>query len=131
MDMLLGMPSIQASAPDPPLCQPDTLGLILDNWHVTPRLTLQLGIRYDALPHAWERNNQVANFDPSAFLASATPFWNRMVPWIRQARASRPIRSWAFRLLLHQRHETRRAGWLPEGSGHQRLQHVAASRGLL
>ena len=47
----------------------------MDNWHVTPRLTLQLGLRYDALPHAWERNNQVANFDPSAFLASATPFW--------------------------------------------------------
>jgi hypothetical protein len=33
-----------------------------DNWHVTPRLTLQLGIRYDALPHAWERQNLLANF---------------------------------------------------------------------
>ena len=29
----------------------------MDNWHVTPRLSLQLGLRYDALPHAWERSN--------------------------------------------------------------------------
>jgi hypothetical protein len=33
-----------------------------DNWHVTPRLTLNLGLRYDALPHAYERFNQFANF---------------------------------------------------------------------
>ena len=38
----------------------------MDNWHVTPRLSLQLGLRYDALPHAWERSNAVANFDPAA-----------------------------------------------------------------
>ncbi len=48
----------------------------LDNWHVTPRLTLQLGLRYDALPHAWERNNAVANFDPNLYLSSQTPEWN-------------------------------------------------------
>ena len=41
----------------------------MDNWHVTPRLTLQLGLRYDALPHAWERSNAVANFDPAPYLA--------------------------------------------------------------
>lgn len=33
-----------------------------DNWRVTPRLTLNLGLRYDALPHAFERYNQFANF---------------------------------------------------------------------
>jgi hypothetical protein len=78
MDMLLGMPSSydqQASAPINHYVNQTPSAYLLDNWHVTPRLTLQLGIRYDALPHAWERNNQVANFDPSAFLASATPFW--------------------------------------------------------
>ena len=48
----------------------------MDNWHVTPRLTLQLGLRYDALPHAWERNNAVANFDPTLYLSSQTPEWN-------------------------------------------------------
>ncbi len=33
-----------------------------DNWHVTPRLTLNLGVRYDGLPHAFERYNKFANF---------------------------------------------------------------------
>jgi Carboxypeptidase regulatory-like domain len=47
----------------------------MDNWHVTPRLSLQLGLRYDALPHAWERSNQVANFNPEQYLQSATPIW--------------------------------------------------------
>jgi hypothetical protein len=42
----------------------------LDNWHATPRLSIQLGFRYDALPHAYERANQVANFDPTQYLAS-------------------------------------------------------------
>ena len=26
-----------------------------DNWHVTPQLTLNLGVRYDGMPHAFER----------------------------------------------------------------------------
>jgi hypothetical protein len=39
-----------------------------DNWKVTPRLSLQLGLRYDALPHAWERNNAIANFEPSTYI---------------------------------------------------------------
>ncbi len=78
MDMLLGMASNydqQASAPINHYVNQTPSAYINDNWHVSPRLTLQLGIRYDALPHAWERNNQVANFDPTAFLASASPFW--------------------------------------------------------
>jgi hypothetical protein len=33
-----------------------------DNWHVTPRLVLNLGLRYDAMPHTFERYNQFANF---------------------------------------------------------------------
>jgi hypothetical protein len=33
-----------------------------DNWHVGPRLTLNLGLRYDGMPHAFERYNQFANF---------------------------------------------------------------------
>jgi hypothetical protein len=39
----------------------------MDNWHVLPRLTLNLGLRYDALPHTYEKFNQVANFVPSAY----------------------------------------------------------------
>ena len=49
---------------------------VMDNWHVTPRLSLQLGLRYDALPHAWERNNAVANFNPANYLSSQAPVWN-------------------------------------------------------
>ncbi len=78
MDMLLGMASSydqQASAPINHYVNQTPSAYIMDNWHVSPRLSLQLGIRYDALPHAWERNNQVANFDPNYFTSSATPFW--------------------------------------------------------
>ena len=48
----------------------------MDNWHVTPRLTLQLGLRYDALPHAWERSNAVSNFDPALYYSSQAPIFN-------------------------------------------------------
>jgi hypothetical protein len=37
-------------------------GYANDNWHIMPRLTLNLGLRYDALPHTYERFNQFANF---------------------------------------------------------------------
>ncbi|HZL53207.1 MAG TPA: TonB-dependent receptor [Terracidiphilus sp.] len=37
-------------------------GYGIDNWHVTPRLTLNLGIRYDGLPHAFERYDKFSNF---------------------------------------------------------------------
>jgi hypothetical protein len=39
----------------------------MDNWRVNARLSLQLGVRYDAMPHVWERNNQVSNFVPSTY----------------------------------------------------------------
>ena len=45
----------------------------MDNWHVSPRLSLQLGIRYDALPHVWERNNAISNFVPSQYQAGSRP----------------------------------------------------------
>lgn len=48
----------------------------MDNWHVTPRLSLQLGLRYDALPLAWERNNRTANFYPNTYLTVDAPQWN-------------------------------------------------------
>jgi hypothetical protein len=39
----------------------------MDNWRITPRLTLNLGLRYDLLPHVYEKNNRVANFVPADF----------------------------------------------------------------
>ncbi len=47
----------------------------MDTWHVTPRLSLQLGLRYDALPQAWERNNYIANFNPAHYSPTLTPVW--------------------------------------------------------
>ena len=41
-----------------------------DNWHIIPRLTLNLGLRYDALPHTFERFNQFANFVPADYNTS-------------------------------------------------------------
>lgn len=38
-----------------------------DTWKVTPRLTLNLGVRYFNLPHAYERDNLLSNFSPAAY----------------------------------------------------------------
>jgi hypothetical protein len=48
----------------------------MDNWHVTSRLTLQLGIRYDALPQAWERQNFIGNFNPAHYSPVEAVVWN-------------------------------------------------------
>ena len=44
-----------------------------DNWHLSNRLSLQYDIRYDALPHAWERNNRLASFNPAQYQAGLAP----------------------------------------------------------
>ena len=41
-----------------------------DNWHILPRLTLNLGLRYDGMPHAYERYDQFANFVPADYNTS-------------------------------------------------------------
>jgi hypothetical protein len=56
-----------------------TSGYVNDNWKVSARLSLQLGLRYDALPHAWERNNDLANFEPSAYINSPV-IWSTTTP---------------------------------------------------
>jgi hypothetical protein len=43
-----------------------------DNWHVSPTLTLNLGIRWDLLPHVYEKNNRTSNFIPGDFSAAQT-----------------------------------------------------------
>ena len=38
-----------------------------DNFHVSSELTLNLGFRFDGMPHAFERYNQFGNFYPASF----------------------------------------------------------------
>ena len=79
MDMLLGLSSSYGQFQAVPIrhyVNQTPSAYAMDNWHVTPRLSLQLGLRYDALPHAWERSNAVSNFDPALYLSSQSPVWN-------------------------------------------------------
>ncbi len=79
MDMVLGLSSQYDQAQALPVrhyVNNTTSVYAMDNWKVTPRLSLQLGIRYDALPHAWERNNQIANFNPTLFVPSQAATFN-------------------------------------------------------
>jgi len=78
MDMLLGLTGGYSQFQAVPIrhyVNQTPSAYAMDNWHVTPRLTLQLGLRYDALPHAWERSQQVANFNPAAYNQSNAPIW--------------------------------------------------------
>ncbi|GAC1703315.1 MAG: hypothetical protein NVS9B4_11100 [Candidatus Acidiferrum sp.] len=40
---------------------------IQDNWRATHRLTLNLGLRWDGIPHTYEANNRMGNFYPSLY----------------------------------------------------------------
>jgi hypothetical protein len=44
-----------------------TAAYIQDNWRVNNRLTLNLGLRWDGIPHTYEANNQSANFYPNLY----------------------------------------------------------------
>ncbi len=73
MDMVLGLNQAYDQTQALPVrhyVNQTTSAYAMDNWKVTPRLSLQLGLRYDALPHAWERNNQVSNFNPALYVPS-------------------------------------------------------------
>jgi hypothetical protein len=41
-------------------------GFVQDDWKMTPKLTVNLGLRYDFATPALEGSNQMANFDPTA-----------------------------------------------------------------
>jgi hypothetical protein len=76
MDMLLGLASSYSESEAAPIrhyVNQTPSVYAMDTWKVTPRLSLQLGLRYDALPFAWERNNLVANFVPADYLTAQAP----------------------------------------------------------
>lgn len=49
-----------------------------DTWNVTPRLTMNVGIRWDALPHAVEEHNQVSVFYPGLYNPANAPMVNSL-----------------------------------------------------
>jgi hypothetical protein len=78
LDLLLGITgsySQQQSSPIRHWVSQTPSVYAMDNWHVTSRLSLQLGLRYDAMPHAWERNSYGSNFVPAMYNPSITPLW--------------------------------------------------------
>jgi hypothetical protein len=79
LDFLLGLAASFSQSNANPInhyVNQTTSAYAQDNWHVNSRLSLQYGFRYDAMPHAWERNNQVSNFDPTLYQAGLAPLFN-------------------------------------------------------
>ncbi len=76
IDFLLGMSTNYAQLQDQDIrhyVNQTTSFYAQDNWHLNNRLSVQYGIRYDAMPHAWERNNFLASFDPKQYQSALTP----------------------------------------------------------
>lgn len=78
-NFLLGnVSSFSMSSPDtiPHLDYTNFEAYIQDDWKVTPRLTLNLGLRYSYFPPPSDSNNTLVNFDPALFNPAAAPVIN-------------------------------------------------------
>ena len=47
-----------------------------DSWRVSNRLTLNLGLRWEAIPHAYELSNRMSNFYPDLYKPDQAPRFN-------------------------------------------------------
>jgi hypothetical protein len=48
---------------------------VQDNWRVNNRLTLNLGVRWDGVPHTYEANNRMGNFYPNLYNPANAPIF--------------------------------------------------------
>jgi len=67
-DFLTGFPStanIQLGSPQRHLTTWEYAGSIQDDWRVTPKVTVNLGLRYDYITPLRESNDLLGNFDPT------------------------------------------------------------------
>jgi len=46
-----------------------------DNWRATHRLTLNLGLRWDGIPHTYEANSNQSDFYPNQYQSANAPLW--------------------------------------------------------
>ncbi len=131
MDLLLGIAGSYSQLNDAPIrhwVNQTPSAYIEDNWHMTPRFSLQLGFRYDALPHAWERNNAQSNFDPTYYIPSELPIWTAAGTIDPSSpvgqHTEQPVGSSAA--VLSERHPRRRFGRRSARRSGEQVHHLAA-----
>ncbi|HUN88083.1 MAG TPA: carboxypeptidase regulatory-like domain-containing protein [Terriglobales bacterium] len=77
-DFLLGYASNynEAAVKDEPQWNSNSYAAyIQDNWRASSKLTLNLGLRWDGVPHTYEANNRMGNFYTSMYNPSLAPVW--------------------------------------------------------
>lgn len=54
----------------------DFAAYAIDNWHVNNRLTLNLGLRWEGIPHAYDVNGRLSNFEQGLYNPADAPIFN-------------------------------------------------------